>query len=121
MSTKNSSDAIGNRTRDLPACSTVPQPPAPPRTPSFCILDDEFHLYFYFFHNKNHLISVHNLHRLISISDNNLELTEVIISVYSLYESQTLNSRPALRLARRDSQKLPWLQRPDLLLYKIWL
>jgi hypothetical protein len=30
---KNSNDTIGNRTRDLPACSTVPQPTAPPRTP----------------------------------------------------------------------------------------
>ena len=28
---KNSSDTIGNRTRDLPACSAVPQPTAPPR------------------------------------------------------------------------------------------
>jgi hypothetical protein len=26
MSMKNSSDTIGNRTRDLPACSAVPQP-----------------------------------------------------------------------------------------------
>jgi hypothetical protein len=33
MSMKNSSDTIGNRNRDLPACSTVPQPTAPPRTP----------------------------------------------------------------------------------------
>ena len=30
---KNSNDAIGNRTRDLPACSAVPQPTAPPRAP----------------------------------------------------------------------------------------
>jgi hypothetical protein len=30
---KNSSDNIGNRTRDLPACSAVPQPTAPPRAP----------------------------------------------------------------------------------------
>ena len=30
---KNSNDNIGNRTRDLPACSAVPQPTAPPRTP----------------------------------------------------------------------------------------
>ena len=29
---KNSSDIIGNRTRDLPDCSAVPQPTAPPRT-----------------------------------------------------------------------------------------
>ena len=28
---KNSSDTIGNPTRDLPACSAVPQPTAPPR------------------------------------------------------------------------------------------
>jgi len=28
---KNSNDTIGNRTRDLPACSAVPKPTAPPR------------------------------------------------------------------------------------------
>jgi hypothetical protein len=33
MSTKNSNDDIGNRTRDLPACSAVPQPTAPLRAP----------------------------------------------------------------------------------------
>ena len=33
MSVKNSSDAIGNRTRDLPTCSAVLQPTAPPRAP----------------------------------------------------------------------------------------
>jgi hypothetical protein len=32
---KNSSDFIGNRTRDLPVCSAVPQPTAPPRTPNY--------------------------------------------------------------------------------------
>ena len=30
---KNSNDIIGNRTRNLLACSAVPQPTAPPRTP----------------------------------------------------------------------------------------
>ena len=30
---KNCNDTIGNRTRDLPACSAVPQPTAPPRAP----------------------------------------------------------------------------------------
>jgi len=29
MSMSNSNDTIGNRTRDLPACSAVPQPNAP--------------------------------------------------------------------------------------------
>jgi len=33
MSMKNSNDTIGNRTRNLPACSAVPQPSAPPRAP----------------------------------------------------------------------------------------
>jgi len=31
---KNSNDTIENRTRDLPACSAVPQPTAPPRDPN---------------------------------------------------------------------------------------
>ena len=30
MSMKNSSDTIGNRTRDLPVCSAVPQTTVPP-------------------------------------------------------------------------------------------
>jgi len=30
---KNSIDTIGNRTRDLPACTAVPQPIASPRAP----------------------------------------------------------------------------------------
>jgi hypothetical protein len=33
MSTKNSNDNIGNRTRDIPACSAVPQPTALQRAP----------------------------------------------------------------------------------------
>ena len=33
MSMKNSSDIIRNRNRDLPACSAVPEPTAPPRGP----------------------------------------------------------------------------------------
>jgi len=33
MSMKNSSDIIGNRTRDLPPCSPVSQITAPPRYP----------------------------------------------------------------------------------------
>jgi hypothetical protein len=32
MSMKNSNDTIENRACDYPACSTVPQPTAPPRT-----------------------------------------------------------------------------------------
>jgi len=31
---KNSSDTIGNRTRDLPTCSAVPQPTVLPRAPN---------------------------------------------------------------------------------------
>ena len=35
VSMKNSSDTIGNRNRDLPACSVVPQSTAPPRDPVY--------------------------------------------------------------------------------------
>jgi hypothetical protein len=45
MSMKNSSDTIGNRACDLPACSALPQPTAPPNTVgklvSFGQLSDE--------------------------------------------------------------------------------
>jgi hypothetical protein len=37
---KNSSDTTGNRTRDISACGTVPQPTAPLRTP--------FYYYYYY-------------------------------------------------------------------------
>jgi hypothetical protein len=42
MSMKNASDTIGNRTRDLPACSLVPQPTAALHVRdnfTFCLLD----------------------------------------------------------------------------------
>jgi len=38
---KNYNDNIGNRTRDLPACSAVPQPTTPPRTRHVIDNDDE--------------------------------------------------------------------------------
>jgi hypothetical protein len=49
MSMKNSNDTIGNRTRDLPACSAVPQPTAPrflqvPGYTTFFLLLDELPL-----------------------------------------------------------------------------
>jgi hypothetical protein len=39
---KNSSDTIGNRTRDLPASNTVPQTSAPPRAPRYLYIRTEF-------------------------------------------------------------------------------
>ena len=38
MSMKNSNDTIGSRTRDLLACSAVPQPIAPPQSPCGWVL-----------------------------------------------------------------------------------
>jgi len=40
---KKSNETIGNRTRDLPACSAVPQPTAPPRAP----ISKDKNIYFY--------------------------------------------------------------------------
>ena len=48
MSMKNS-DIIGNRTRDLPACSAVPQPTAPPRAVMLaCSRQKKRNLHFFF-------------------------------------------------------------------------
>jgi len=44
MSIKNSNDTIGNRTRDLPACSAVPQPTALPRVPVLCTVRSQYYL-----------------------------------------------------------------------------
>ena len=41
MSMKNSNDNIGDWTRDLPACSVVPQPAAPPHAP-ITMVDENF-------------------------------------------------------------------------------
>jgi len=38
---KNSNDTIGNRTRDLPACSALPQPTASPRASIvYCVFNN---------------------------------------------------------------------------------
>jgi len=43
MSMKNSNDTIGDGTRDLPACSAVPQPTAPSRAPHLTqLLENNF-------------------------------------------------------------------------------
>jgi hypothetical protein len=41
MSIKNTNETIGNRTHDLPACSAVPQPRAPPRGKTISIAYSE--------------------------------------------------------------------------------
>ena len=43
---KNSIDTIGNRTRDLPICSAVPQPTAPPRGPDATIGEGNYSRHF---------------------------------------------------------------------------
>ena len=68
---KNSSDTIGNRTRDLPICSAVPQPPALPRAPvcvCVCVclslsLSLSLYIYIYIYiyiytHTHTHMCSV---------------------------------------------------------------
>ena len=53
MSMKNSKDVIGNRTRDLLACSAVPQPTAPLHAnntrPLFCFADIVCHFLLLFY------------------------------------------------------------------------
>ena len=63
LSMPNSNDTIGNRTRDLPACSTVPQPTAPSRVPVIMKKDYYYNLscqvtLFDFFFSYIHLETV---------------------------------------------------------------
>jgi len=46
---KNSNDTIGNRTRDLLACSTVPQPTVPPRAPIYIYMYIYISVYIYIY------------------------------------------------------------------------
>jgi hypothetical protein len=41
MSVKNFNGTIGNQSRDLPVCSTVPQPTAPSRAPSLYVVQEQ--------------------------------------------------------------------------------
>ena len=50
MSMKNSNDIIGNRIRDLPICSVVPQRTAPARVPN---LDSSYIIYVFSKRNKS--------------------------------------------------------------------
>jgi len=43
---KNSNDTIGNQTYDIPTCSTMPQPTAPPRAPFVAVLPINLDLIF---------------------------------------------------------------------------
>jgi hypothetical protein len=45
MSMKNSNDTIGNRTRDLPTCSAMPQPTALPRGPKLIVVQKVHQMY----------------------------------------------------------------------------
>jgi hypothetical protein len=58
MSMKNFSDTIGNGTRDLPTCSAVPQPTAPPGAPQRAMIS--FFLFFFDpLHNGQYFFSRH--------------------------------------------------------------
>jgi len=58
MSMKNSNDTIGNRTRDLPTCSAVPQPTAPPDVYS-CPIATKLEFSRHIFEKKHSNIKLH--------------------------------------------------------------
>ena len=64
MSMKNSSDTIAIPTRDLPACSAVPQPTAPPRTPFTTTTTTITTTTTYWLHAR-HMTGFHNIHALL--------------------------------------------------------
>ena len=72
MSTKNCSETIGNPTRDLPACSAVPQPAAPAHVP-FCKEKTE------------------NVAQICPQKSGNLQTTNSSVRGYCIYVSTTTN------------------------------
>ena len=91
---KNSNDTLRNRTRDLPACSAVPQPTAPPRTPSVESTLDNFnacpaHLLLFWLQPTNAqlyitTVSLYTIHTptYLFININQLEALNFIISLF---------------------------------------
>ena len=67
MSIKYPNDTIGNRTCDLPACSAVPQPTAPPRAPNavhtFNIHFSEYKIYIQFDDYLRHFFSIYVIYK----------------------------------------------------------
>jgi len=57
MSMKNSKDTIGNRTRELPACSALLQPTAPPRAPY-----NDNNIIIFYKHNANSVLILKTRH-----------------------------------------------------------
>jgi hypothetical protein len=62
MPMKKSTDTIGNGTRDLPVCSAVPQPTAPPRPPGIWIKAGNLECFYHHVCNEwgNHMISTNS-------------------------------------------------------------
>ena len=79
MSMKNSSDTIGNRTRDLPPCSAVSQPTVPPRVPT-----KKEKEYQYYCHKATY-INLHKYRKLNNTIRMPLQLTRFIDSVIFTY------------------------------------
>jgi len=80
---KNSSDTIGNRTRDLPACSTVPEPTAPPRAPHVCVracvrARAYIYIYIYIF------VAQMNMYKNVSRALETAALTHMTVIMYTL-------------------------------------
>jgi hypothetical protein len=84
MSMKNSNDTIENRTRDLPACSAVPQPTAPPAACPH-IKNKKAHKYIF--------ILIFNIFILIIINYNNKNKNKEYINIFCDEIHSLLNVR----------------------------
>ena len=95
ISMKNSNNTIGNRTRDHPACSAVPQPIAPPRAAPHTHTHTHTHTHIYIYIVNNSLytsistlsfvnrLSVHS-RTIISIANKELTNTFVLNVTHSM-------------------------------------
>jgi len=84
---KISNDTIVIRTRDLPACSAVPQQTGPPRVPNYCIL-----------HIKINLFVVEREKRKVILN--------LLSKTYTITQKQKATIKPCLHVCIRHQNKL---------------
>ena len=103
MSMKNSKETMRNRTRDLPACSAVPQPTAPPRVPvakssnvnyiSILIITINWVVLDYVLYTIYFLIYIHILLFLNTTEIHHLKIQTIILSdIHASPVTETLSS-----------------------------
>jgi hypothetical protein len=96
---KNSNDTIGNRIRELPACSAVPQPTVQPRDPYSCV--QTFNSTIYTLHAPHTTVITITIFVSLMKNTKQISLTRIMSHPISIpFLSSTLSSQSFLLLTK---------------------